>query len=219
VKGIAKNFLIDIWQIFALFGVQTSLSRRLLRLTNGTRYNSWFNCALSLHLVVMTTKVRFDGKRSFKAATFFFAVLLSTSASLSFIKGALAAMPTATIGNGNVVKLEVAASPQEIQRGLMYRTSIPEDNGMVFLFHPEKSVNFWMYHTLISLDMCFIRNGKIVKLCQDVPPCKSENKEECPLYPAGGEIVVSEVIELKGGYARRHGIKEGDSVSFAVPGQ
>jgi len=144
---------------------------------------------------------------------------LLLSAGLGYFPKAFGAMPTATIGNGNVVKLEVAATPQEITRGLMYRTSIPEDCGMVFLFHPERPVNFWMYHTLISLDMCFIRNGKIIKICQDVPPCRSEKKEDCPLYPAGGEILVSEVIELKGGYTRRHGIKEGDTVSFTVPGQ
>src|SRR5271163_4127639 len=167
----------------------------------------------------MTTRARFDGKRSFKVATLLFAAVVSVSASVCSVPKAFGAMPTATIGDGNVVKLEVAATPQEITRGLMYRTSIPEDCGMVFLFHPERPVNFWMYHTLISLDMCFIRNGKIIKICQDVPPCHSEDKDKCPLYPSGGEILVSEVIELKGGYTRRHGIKEGDSVSFTVPGQ
>jgi len=46
----------------------------------------------------------------------------------------LAFMPIAKIGNGNIVKLEVASTPDEIKRGLMYRTSLAPDAGMVFLF-------------------------------------------------------------------------------------
>jgi len=128
-------------------------------------------------------------------------------------------MPTVTIGTGNVVKLEVASTDAEIARGLMYRTSLPEDCGMVFLFRPTRAVSFWMYHTLISLDMCFVKDGKIIAICQEVPPCRSQNAQDCPTYPSGGPIAVSEVIELKGGYARRHGIKEGDPVTFTIPGQ
>jgi uncharacterized membrane protein (UPF0127 family) len=131
---------------------------------------------------------------------------------------ASAEMPTATIGNGNVVKLEVASTWPEIEKGLMYRTSLAEDSGMVFIFHPAQEERFWMYHTLISLDMCFIRDGKIVKLFEDVPPCHSEDPHGCPTYPADRGINVSEVIELKAGYAKRHNIKEGDPVKFEIPG-
>ncbi len=128
----------------------------------------------------------------------------------------LAAMPTADIGNGNIVKLEVASTPEQIERGLMYRTSLAENAGMVFLFHPNRPVKFWMYHTLIPLDMCFVLNGRIVKIFENVPPCRSENPRGCVTYPAEDPgITVSEVIELAGGYAKKHGIKEGDTVSFA----
>lgn len=43
-------------------------------------------------------------------------------------------VPTACIGNNNIVKLEVASTPEEVTRGLMYRTELPEGSGMVFLF-------------------------------------------------------------------------------------
>jgi hypothetical protein len=128
-----------------------------------------------------------------------------------------AKVPLAKFSNGSMVKLEVASSPEAITRGLMYRTSMPEDSGMVFLFHPMRAVNFWMYHTLMPLDMLFIRDGSIVKLFENVPPCKSENPEDCPRYPSGAGIQVSEVIELNGGYAKRHGLKEGDTVTFELP--
>ncbi len=74
-------------------------------------------------------------------------------------------LPTVKLGDQEV-KLEVASSSEEIEHGLMYRTSMPETQGMVFLFHPHRPVAFWMYHTLISLDMLFVRDGKIVKICK-----------------------------------------------------
>jgi uncharacterized membrane protein (UPF0127 family) len=123
--------------------------------------------------------------------------------------------PIAVIGK-NKIQLEVAQSEQEITRGLMFRTSMPEDAGMVFLFDPPRPVNFWMYHTLIPLDMMFIKNNKIVKIFEQVPPCKSENPRECPRYPDGEGIEVTEVLEVNGGYVQKYGIKEGDRIYFTI---
>lgn len=124
-----------------------------------------------------------------------------------------AVLPTVKLGDTEV-KLEVAASKEEIENGLMFRTSMPETQGMVFLFHPHRQVAFWMYHTLIPLDMLFIRDGKIIAICKQVPPCKSENTGECPTYPTTGLVDVSEVVEVNGGFCDRHGVKEGDSIQF-----
>lgn len=128
-----------------------------------------------------------------------------------------AKVPYAVVGaKKNVVKLEVAQTQQEIEHGLMDRTSMPEDAGMVFLFDPPRPVNFWMYHTLIPLDMLFIKNGKIVKLFENVPPCKSEEPRGCPTYPEGPGVDVTEVLEVNGGYAKRHNVKEGEKVFFTL---
>ena len=140
------------------------------------------------------------------------ATLLSSLSCLAESK-----VPIIKFANGDTVKLEVAATVDEVRRGLMYRTSMPEGNGMVFLFRPAMAANFWMYHTLIPLDMLFINGGKIVKLFDSVPPCKSEKPEDCPRYPEGPGIVVSEVVELNAGWTKRHGVKEGDSVTFELP--
>lgn len=126
-------------------------------------------------------------------------------------------VPTVKIGADNVVKLEVAATREEIEHGLMYRTSLAEDHGMVFLFHPARAVNFWMYHTLIPLDMVFVKNDKVIKIFDNAQPCHSENSQDCPTYPPGRGLEASEVIELQAGYAAKHNIKEGDSVSFTLP--
>jgi hypothetical protein len=131
-------------------------------------------------------------------------------------EGAEAKMPLVKIGT-TVVKLEVAASDQEIERGLMYRTSLPEDQGMVFLFHPPRPVNFWMAHCFISLDMLFVKDGKVIKIFENVPPCHAKNERECPTYPAGPGIEVSEVVELAAGFAKRHNVKVGDPLSFDLP--
>ena len=131
-------------------------------------------------------------------------------------KEALAMMPTVKLGNEEV-KLEVAQTDAEIQQGLMYRTALPETQGMVFLFNPPRPVAFWMYHCFINLDMVFIKDGKIIKISHDVPPCKSTDPNQCPRYPSEGEVEVSHVIELAGGFCERHGVKEGDSVTFNLP--
>ncbi len=124
-------------------------------------------------------------------------------------------VPIARIGD-NVVKVEIASTPQEIEFGLMKRTSLPDDHGMVFLFHPPHVVQFWMYNCLMSLDMIFVKNGKVIKICENVPPCRSKNPDECPKYPPS-VIDVSEVIEVQAGYAKAHHVKEGDKVSFELP--
>lgn len=129
---------------------------------------------------------------------------------------AYAKAPLAILGDKKI-QLEVAQTPAEIARGLMYRTDLPEYSGMVFLFQPPRKVRFWMKNCLISLDMLFIANGKIIKICHSVPPCKAARDEDCPLYPESGEIEASEVLELQSGYAKRHGVKEGDSISFQLP--
>lgn len=133
---------------------------------------------------------------------------------------ASAKMPTVEIA-GNKIKLEVASTPEQIQRGLMYRTALPEDHGMVFLFRPKTGVRFWMAHCFISLDMMMIKDGKIVRIFENVPPCKAAEERECPTYPAATEaaVEVTEVVEVNSGYAKRHGIKEGDTVKFSMNGE
>lgn len=121
--------------------------------------------------------------------------------------------PVAQIGK-NKIKLEVAQTQAQIEKGLMFRTSMPENAGMVFLFQPPRPVRFWMHNCYMSLDMMFVKDGKIVHICHEVPPCRTAKPADCPLYPESGEIEVSEVIEVNPGYAKRHEIKEGDKVNF-----
>lgn len=139
------------------------------------------------------------------------------AASLLTISPALPAVPTAQIGK-NKIKLEVASTPAQITRGLMYRTHMNEDQGMVFIFNPPQQVKFWMAHCYIPLDMLMIYNGKITRIFENVPPERDKPENECPTYPSTSEPPqpVTEVIEVNGGYAKRHNVKEGDAVTFLL---
>ncbi len=105
------------------------------------------------------------------------------------------------------VFLEVAATEQEKEKGLMNRPNLAENRGMVFVFRPAKQVTFWMKETLISLDMIFINKGKIVKIAKNTVP-----NQTTTLYPS--DALVSEVVEVNGGFSDKYMIKVGDRVIF-----
>jgi uncharacterized membrane protein (UPF0127 family) len=118
---------------------------------------------------------------------------------------------------GEKVQLEVANTPQEQATGLMGRTSLGDDRGMLFPFNPPRPVQFWMKNTLISLDMIFVRQGVVKAIATDVPPCKSD---PCPAYGSANEVI-DQVIEVRGGRSKALGLKVGDRlpVQLFKPGQ
>lgn len=107
-----------------------------------------------------------------------------------------------------IIKLEVASTAQQQALGLMYRNSLADDRGMLFPFDPPRSVNFWMKNVKINLDMIFIKDGKVVSIAANVPPCTSE---PCPLYSP--KQTIDTVIELRGGRAAELGLKVGDRLT------
>ncbi|MPZ18371.1 MAG: DUF192 domain-containing protein [Luteitalea sp.] len=116
------------------------------------------------------------------------------------------------------VSLEVAATEEERQRGLMFRDGLAPDEGMIFVF-PEPGANgFWMKNTLIPLDMFWLESdGRIVAIRQSVPPCgnKSDRDFDCPIYEPGPAASSSiYVIETAAGFAKQHGIEVGDTVAL-----
>jgi len=117
--------------------------------------------------------------------------------------------PVAVIqGAGGAVEvaLEVAATPAERERGLMYRSSLAEGRGMLFVFDQDGNHTFWMRNTLIPLDMVFIRSdGTIVRIATAKP------LDETPV-PAGEPVAA--VLEIRGGRAAELGIKAGDTVDW-----
>lgn len=112
---------------------------------------------------------------------------------------------------GQRIMLEVARTPQQQAMGLMYRTSLADDRGMLFPFDPPQPVSFWMKNTLIPLDMVFLHKGEVKAIAANVPPCTTT---PCPSYGPG--VLIDQVIELRGGRAVEIGLKVGDRVSIKV---
>jgi hypothetical protein len=109
------------------------------------------------------------------------------------------------------VALEVADTPEVRQRGLMYRSALPEGRGMLFVFDADADHDFWMKNTLIPLDMLFIAaDGRVVGI----------HANATPLSTAAIRVGRPSryVLEVPGGYAGRHGIAVGDRVELHGPG-
>lgn len=121
--------------------------------------------------------------------------------------GQLLPISATAIMGGKAIALEVAQTPQQQEIGLMYRTSLADDRGMLFTFNPPRYTRFWMKNVAISLDMIFLEEGKIQAIFANVPPC---SKHPCPTY--GPTTMINQVIELRGGRADELGLKVGDRI-------
>jgi uncharacterized membrane protein (UPF0127 family) len=123
---------------------------------------------------------------------------------------AAAATIPVSIRSGETIRLfktEVARTPSEQARGLMYRTALAVDGGMLFLFDPPEHAAFWMKNTYIPLDMLFIRaDGTIARIAANTTPLS--------LAPVDAGETVAAVLEIAGGRAAATGIHEGDRVSW-----
>ena len=115
-----------------------------------------------------------------------------------------------TIG-GQTILLEVARTPEQQSMGLMYRTDLPRDRGMLFVFSPPRPVSFWMKNTLIPLDMVFVSNGVVKHIGAQILPCQGD---PCPSYGPDSKIDVDGVIELRGGRAAELRFKVGDRLKI-----
>lgn len=113
--------------------------------------------------------------------------------------------------SGKCFYLEVARTPEERARGLMYRESLDADKGMLFIFEKEGDYAFWMKNTLIPLDIIWINADKrIVHISKNTPPCM---EVPCPVYSAGTNALY--VIELNSGAADELGLLVGDKVMIS----
>ncbi len=105
------------------------------------------------------------------------------------------------------VKVEIARTEREKQKGLMFREDLAEDRGMLFVYDDAEVRSFWMKNTYIPLDMIFIGPGKriagIVK--NATPETRTPRKVNKPSQW---------VLEVNGGQADKHGLGPGDRVYF-----
>jgi hypothetical protein len=105
------------------------------------------------------------------------------------------------------VKVEIAATPPTRQRGLMFRQSLPEEEGMLFLFPASEQLSFWMKNTYLPLDMIFIKSDMtVLGVVEGAIPLTEESRA----VPGESQYV----LEVNATFARRHGIGPGTQVRF-----
>ena len=115
----------------------------------------------------------------------------------------------ATKSGVHVFAVEVVDNDADRAKGLMYRKELPEGRGMLFDFHREQEVSFWMQNTYIPLDMVFIRgDGRILRIAENTEPLSTR------LIPSGGPVRA--VLEVIAGTAQKLGIAPGDRVASPI---
>ncbi len=114
--------------------------------------------------------------------------------------------------NGHRFDVEVAATLNNRQRGLMFREHLDEDKGMLFVYDKEYIYSMWMKNTLIPLDMIWVSGDKeIVYIEKNVQPCKND---ECPSMTPNRKAQY--VLELYGGISDKIGFDVGNKIEFDI---
>lgn len=110
-------------------------------------------------------------------------------------------------GARHPVSVEIARTDEERARGLMHRTSLPAEGGMLFLFEETRLQVFWMRNTLIPLDILFADEaGIVVGIVERAEPLTE--------VPRSVGVPSRYVLEVNGGWCAAKGVRPGDRLRF-----
>jgi uncharacterized membrane protein (UPF0127 family) len=125
-----------------------------------------------------------------------------------------ASMPKSkVIIDKHTFSVETATTSAQQQQGLSGRASMPQNQGMLFIFTRAEPYPFWMKDMNFPLDMIFINNNKIVDIFQNVPQPKNSNAK-LPIYTPSASA--NQVLEINAGLSKADGFKKGDTVSVSL---
>lgn len=120
-----------------------------------------------------------------------------------------------TTSEGSVISAEVADTPAKRSQGLMFRTNMPRDQGMLFIFKELDHWTFWMKNTKMPLDIIWLDTAqKVVHIESNVPIC-TRTDEGCPRYHTLKEALY--VLELVAGMAKHHNLTLGSQLTIRLP--
>ena len=100
-----------------------------------------------------------------------------------------------TLPGGKVLKVETMLTPEDHTRGLMFRTSLASDRGMLFVYDKPARYPYGMFQTRIPLDILWLDSDhRIVEMVKNAQPCPGATRTECPVFV--GKHVALTVLEL-----------------------
>lgn len=112
-----------------------------------------------------------------------------------------------TLGKSHAFRVEVARTPAEQAKGLMFRTAMGPDEGMLFPYDQPRILSFWMRNTVLSLDLVFIGpDRRVINIAANAVPYSEQS-----LYSDAPAIAV---LELNAGRAKELGIVAGSKVDW-----
>ncbi len=105
------------------------------------------------------------------------------------------------------LEIEMAMTDEEKEYGMMFRKSVPENTGMLFIMESERIQSFWMRNTYVALDIIYInKNKEIVSIQANATPLSERSlPSEGPAYY---------VLEVAGNFCAERGIEKGDQIQF-----
>ncbi len=155
-----------------------------------------------------------NGRQSFKPGRILSITLISIFIfiSLAFVSAAEKRYITVRFPSGAKIKAEVADTEEKRTLGLMFREHLDPDQGMIFIFPVADYYRFWMKNCLFDIDIIWLDEKKrIVYHEENLPPCKAD---PCPSYGHQGKALY--VVETRGGFFKKMGLKNGMIVEFSL---
>ena len=111
-----------------------------------------------------------------------------------------------------VLEVEWAESEAQLQRGLMFRDSVPEGTGMFFVFEQQRTLSFWMKNTFVPLSIAFIDSSFVIVDIQDMAAVTSIMQTQIPSYSSRKPAKYA--LEVPRGWFAKHKIRVGDKVKI-----
>lgn len=111
-----------------------------------------------------------------------------------------------------VLTVEIADTPEKTAQGLLYRKSMSDKSGMLFIFPESEVRHFWMKNTFIPLSIGFFDDQRVLLEVQDMEPVKSEMESRPPTY--NSQKPAKYCLEVNRGWFQKHKIKVGDKFEF-----
>lgn len=114
----------------------------------------------------------------------------------------------------HAVQVEIARTGPQVQRGLMYRTTLPERGGMLFIYPKPHQGSFWMLNTLIPLSIAYADDHGVIFQITDMVPCGDISAAECSRQSYPAQRPFRYALEVNRGYFSRQGVRPGDRIEL-----